>query len=43
LQEAQLIEIIAAREIDVLIVAGDIFGSQNPSGEAQRLFYTLLP
>jgi exonuclease SbcD len=38
----QLIGIIAEREIDVLIVAGDIFDSQNPSGEAQRLFYETI-
>src|ERR1035437_6366121 len=38
----QLIEIVIEREIDVLIVAGDIFDSQNPSGEAQRLFYETI-
>jgi len=38
----QLIEIVTEREIDVLIVAGDIFDSQNPSGEAQRLFYETI-
>jgi exonuclease SbcD len=35
-------EIVAEREIDALIVAGDIFDSQNPSGEAQQLFYDTL-
>lgn len=34
--------IVAAREIDALVVAGDVFDSQNPSGEAQRLFYDVL-
>jgi len=38
----QLIGIVAEREIDLLIVAGDIFDSQNPSGEAQRLFYETI-
>jgi exonuclease SbcD len=35
-------EIVAEREIDALIVAGDVFDSQNPSGEAQQLFYDTL-
>jgi exonuclease SbcD len=38
----QLVEVVAQREIDVLIVAGDIFDSQNPSAEAQRLFYETI-
>jgi exonuclease SbcD len=38
----QLIGIVAEREIDALLVAGDIFDSQNPSGEAQRLFYETI-
>jgi exonuclease SbcD len=38
----QLIRIVAEREIDVLLVAGDIFDSQNPSGESQRLFYETI-
>jgi DNA repair protein SbcD/Mre11 len=38
----QLIEIVTEREIDLLIVAGDIFDSQNPSGETQRLFYETI-
>lgn len=36
---AQISRIVAEHEIDALIVAGDVFDSQNPSGEAQRLFY----
>ncbi len=39
---AQLIRIVAEREIDVLIVAGDIFDSQNPSAESQKLFYETI-
>jgi exonuclease SbcD len=39
---AELIALAAEREIDALIVAGDVFDSQNPGGEAQRLFYDLL-
>lgn len=38
----QLVEVTAEREIDVLIVAGDVFDSQNPSGETQRLFYETI-
>lgn len=38
----QLERIVAEREVDALIVAGDVFDSQNPSGEAQTLFYETL-
>jgi exonuclease SbcD len=34
--------IVTEHEIDALIVAGDVFDSQNPSGEAQQLFYDTL-
>jgi exonuclease SbcD len=37
-----LIEIIYEREIDTLLIAGDIFDSQHPSGESQSLFYRTL-
>lgn len=37
-----LAAIVEAREIDALVMAGDVFDSQNPSGEAQRTFYELL-
>ena len=39
---SQIARIIALREIDVLIVSGDIFDAQNPSGDALRLFYETL-
>lgn len=39
---AQLIELARAREVDAIIVAGDIFDSLNPSAEAQRLLYDTL-
>jgi DNA repair protein SbcD/Mre11 len=39
---AQIVEIAAAREVDAIIVAGDIFDSLNPSAEAQRLLYDTL-
>jgi DNA repair protein SbcD/Mre11 len=39
---AQLAEIVREREIDVVVVAGDVFDTQNPSGEAQRLLYEAL-
>ena len=29
-------------DIDVLLIAGDIFDSPNPSAESQRLYYTFL-
>ncbi len=39
---AELVALAAEREVDALIVAGDVFDSQNPGGDAQRLFYDLL-
>ena len=36
---AQLAEIVAAREIDAVVVAGDVFDTQNPSGDAQETLY----
>lgn len=38
----RICEILVEREVDALIVAGDIFDSQNPSAEAQQLFYDTL-
>ena len=38
----QLEEIVLERKVDALIIAGDVFDSQNPSGEAQQLFYNTL-
>lgn len=38
----RLEEIIVERNVDALIIAGDVFDSQNPSGEAQQLFYNAL-
>lgn len=37
-----IIRIVQEREIDTLLVAGDIFDSQHPSGESQALFYRTL-
>lgn len=34
--------VIQEREVDLLLVAGDIFDSPNPSAEAQRMFYSFL-
>lgn len=39
---AALEKIVVAREVDALVVAGDVFDSQNPSGEAQARFYALM-
>lgn len=34
--------LIETHQVDALLVAGDVFDSVNPSGEAQRLLYTAL-
>jgi exonuclease SbcD len=39
---ARLEQIVVERAVDALVVAGDVFDSQNPSGEAQQLFYDTL-
>ncbi len=39
---AELAALAAAREADALIVAGDVFDNQNPSGTSQRLYYETL-
>lgn len=39
---AQITEIARLREVNAIIVAGDIFDSLNPSAEAQRLLYETL-
>ncbi|MEC7795462.1 MAG: exonuclease SbcCD subunit D [Pseudomonadota bacterium] len=35
-------DILKEEEIDLLLVAGDVFDNTNPSGESQRLFYRAL-
>ena len=37
-----LVEIAAAHEIDALILAGDVFDTQNPSARAEALFFRTL-
>lgn len=37
-----MIELIRKEEIDVLIVAGDVFDQNNPPNEARKLYYELL-
>ena len=39
---AWLREQVKAHEVDVLLVAGDVFDTPNPSAESQRQFYTFL-
>lgn len=39
---AELVSIAAARSVDAVIIAGDIFDHQNPSGEAQRLYFETI-
>ncbi len=33
---------VKVHEVDVLLIAGDIFDTQNPSAEAQRMYYAFL-
>ncbi len=33
---------IRQHEIDVLLIAGDVFDSPNPSAESQRMYYRFL-
>ena len=37
-----LCNVIKERETDLLLIAGDVFDSPNPSAEAQRMFYSFL-
>jgi exonuclease SbcD len=37
-----LCNIVKERKADLLLIAGDIFDSPNPSAEAQRMFYSFL-
>lgn len=39
---AHLADVIAEESIDLLLVAGDVFDTSNPSGESQRLLYRAL-
>ena len=39
---ARLADVIEDEAIDLMLVAGDVFDSTNPSGESQRLLYTAL-
>ena len=39
---ARLADVLEEEEIDLLLVAGDIFDNTNPSGESQRLLYRAL-
>ncbi len=38
----QIVTLVAERDIDAMIVAGDIFDSPNPSGASQLIFYETL-
>lgn len=39
---AWLKERVEANNLDLLLIAGDVFDSPNPSAESQRLYYTFL-
>lgn len=36
---AQLHELVVKKEVDALLISGDVFDGMNPSGDAQRLFF----
>ena len=33
---------IKERKTDLMLIAGDVFDTQNPSAEAQRMYYSFL-
>lgn len=37
-----LLRVLESREVDVLLVAGDIFDTSNPSASAQAMYYSFL-
>ena len=37
-----VVRIAVEREVDLLVIAGDVYDGQNPSGPSQRLFYDTL-
>ena len=37
-----VVRIAVEREVDLVVVAGDVYDGQNPSGPSQRLFYDTL-
>ena len=37
-----LIEQVKARDVDVLLISGDVFDSPNPSADSQRMYYRFL-
>jgi exonuclease SbcD len=39
---SQLVQVVAEEAVDALIIAGDVFDTQNPAGDSQRLLYDLL-
>jgi DNA repair protein SbcD/Mre11 len=39
---AQLAALVVERDIDAIVVSGDVFDTQNPSGAAQHLLYDAL-
>lgn len=39
---ARLLDVASARAVDALILAGDVFDTQNPSEKAERLFFRTL-
>jgi exonuclease SbcD len=38
----ELVDVAVAREIDALIIAGDVFDTQNPPADAEALFYRTI-
>ena len=37
-----LTEVVVERQVELLVVAGDVFDQANPSAESQRLYYSFL-
>ena len=39
---AELVDIVSEEDIQVILVAGDVFDTYNPSADAENLFYDAL-
>ena len=39
---AWLKNVLKDRQVDVLLIAGDVFNSPNPSADSQKMYYTFL-
>lgn len=39
---AELVDIIKQQQVDIVVIAGDVFDSVNPPAEAEKMFYRVL-